>query len=1103
MAAIINDPEVKKLYPNSDEASKIKISYNLAPPIGVHMMNYTHLAKDPVLEAAQPPDISNHINCPCQAYKTSDSLEHKGHVVSTDPSFINDLRLKSMWLKGRKHRVQMHPEASLEGIKKGLQEFVSSAVKRLQIDEKEFAAWAGAIANAMEIKFTTMWNQSYSEKNTFLSKNGQAELQKLRSIMAICPVDKSSQDFGLCCRNLYLHELWHEIHSPHYEEAHMLENEDIWSKHAELSKKVHTRAVADHRYIYGSIKMHKTKIGFRWISGNHMNEVKENSTKTQPACSLSGPEAALGGVLRTCMKILEHKDGECRKKGYKRYWVVTNVDTVAAAIKIHKDKIKGSVFTRDFTRMYTSIPQERLIEKVLQPLREAFQWKSAETKIPFDDLRMDVKYEYNNHATAVFRHEGLSFKDIQELLEQVCTEVYFQQSAKGRIFRQKGGLPMGGKASAELANLYCYAIESAFIDWLISNDRMEEAKSWFNTWRYIDDMCGFGERKWEEMDYGMDHLDTTETHPTPTTPVAETVFLGMRIRTDPTGIHLTSEPKGRGWRWRPQRFIEFASCHTHYTKWYIYSSQLIRMSTITNSADAFFDGAIREAEALILRGFNKNAMNRAWTKYAYTRAKDFVLRTLLTRRFKAWVDEQDFSAAAEGDTEKKQALLQKRSEKNTRDLRCGLKALNAILSHIKKATVDHTVTDRAALELAKREEQLLYDKSVSSIRDCYHHPDGYYAIDVIINLIKEHAGIEVERAHGEELINLKGKIYLIASRNHYTCVIREEDGYWVEKDNGKTHPIVNLTHFLNARNAAGAVYRVGDQSTETRFDQKTTNGRERPTHSPAKEDESRGAEGKSPAPRKQKTDGNTFKPGEGQAYRDQTAPKPNQNKTTMAVNSTPIFGEEGNSFDFTATTEHQRNLIGAWRQGTRNSTPGKAAAAVYSMRNENTVPPSLGLGEPFHALLDNLTPDSMNSAPMSLDLLAHCSNGTAIDLVSQGSDAPPSEHSKSEPSESPAATPQNRVSQKSNISDAASVELFSQTSDAASVEPSSQRSNTSPSKDTHPERELNFEPTPERRSARISNPPVLFDVAQVQQDENARKKPEATKRYSPYPTGDP
>ena len=46
---------------------------------------------------------------------------------------------------------------------------------------------------------------------------------------------------------------------------------------------------------------------------------------------------------------------------------------------------------------------------------------------------------------------------------------------------------MGGKASAELANLYRLAIESAYTDKPMNNNRMEEAKSWFNTWRYIDD----------------------------------------------------------------------------------------------------------------------------------------------------------------------------------------------------------------------------------------------------------------------------------------------------------------------------------------------------------------------------------------------------------------------------------------------------------------------------------------------------------------------------------------------------------------------------------------------------------------------------------------
>ena len=73
--------------------------------------------------------------------------------------------------------------------------------------------------------------------------------------------------------------------------------------------------------------------------------------------------------------------------------------------------------------------------------------------------------------------------------------------------------------------------------------------------------------------------------------------------------------------------------------------------------------AIHEAQALILRGFNKNVLNRAWTKYAYTRAKDLVLRSSQTGRFKAWVDEQDFSATAESDIEKKQALWQRQSEK--------------------------------------------------------------------------------------------------------------------------------------------------------------------------------------------------------------------------------------------------------------------------------------------------------------------------------------------------------------------------------------------------------------------------------------------------------
>lgn len=104
-----------------------------------------------------------------------------------------------MWLKGRKHRVQMHPKVSFEGLKKGLQDFITSVVKRLHTEDQKISTWAATITHAMEAKFTHV---PCSEKSTFLSKSGQEEFQKLRRAMAICTVDKSAQDFGFWCRKL-------------------------------------------------------------------------------------------------------------------------------------------------------------------------------------------------------------------------------------------------------------------------------------------------------------------------------------------------------------------------------------------------------------------------------------------------------------------------------------------------------------------------------------------------------------------------------------------------------------------------------------------------------------------------------------------------------------------------------------------------------------------------------------------------------------------------------------------------------------------------------------------------------------------------------------
>ena len=163
-----------------------------------------------------------------------------------------------------------------------------------------------------------------------------------------------------------------------------------------------------------------------------------------------------------------------------------------------------------------------------------------------------------------------------------------------------------------------------------------------------------------------------------------------------------------------------------------------------------------------------------------------------------------------------------------------------------------------------------------------------------------------------------------------------------------------------------------------------------------------------------------------------------------------IFGEVGQGFTFAPKiVDKQQKMFLAWlaeqQDQTQTGTPGKASSEVQSMRNENILPPTLQ--RPFDDLMPNVTPQSKSSA----------------------------------------ATSQEMLSQKSNNSDAVSQDLLSQ------------KSNTSPSRHTNPERELAFE-TPERRSQRSSQPPPIFDVAQVQQEEKKKREAQPKKRSSPFPT---
>ena len=132
--------------------------------------------------------------------------------------------------------------------------------------------------------------------------------------------------------------------------------------------------------------------------------------------------------------------------------------------------------------------------------------------------------------------------------------------------------------------------------------------------------------------------------------------------------------------------------------------------------------------------------------------------------------------------------------------------------------------------------------------------------------------------------------------------------------------------------------------------------------------------GQSPAPRRQKTAFSIFQMGGGQACRDQTKPKRNQNQNHTPEKATaekemPIFGLIGpTGFTFAPKNSGQKTKrnptwLAKQQEQKQNSTPGKASSVVQNMQHENILPPSLQ--KLLDDLLQDITPQCKSSVATS------------------------------------------------------------------------------------------------------------------------------------------
>ena len=100
-----------------------------------------------------------------------------------------------------------------------------------------------------------------------------------------------------------------------------------------------------------------------------------------------------------------------------------------------------------------------------------------------------------------------------------------------------------------------------------------------------------------------------------------------------------------------------------------------------------------------------------------------------------------FSKAFPEDAEVRQQENAKRTQTKKQQLLCGLRAFNAILTHLGQPRDERDFMDNMSKDLVNQEMALIPGTSAKKIGDLYHDPRGYYAADVLHHAIRAHTGL--------------------------------------------------------------------------------------------------------------------------------------------------------------------------------------------------------------------------------------------------------------------------------------------------------------------------------------------------------------------------
>jgi hypothetical protein len=293
--------------------------------------------------------------------------------------------------------------------------------------------------------------------------------------------------------------------------------------------------------------------------------------------------------------------------------------------------------TGDFSTMYTTIPHEDLMERIQRCLDEAWTYQSGKEGTDKNELfvhwsptieRANWTVQRTEKGTVGESHSEhshtMSLDAIDGLVRFLVENTFLVNG--GQLRRQVVGIPMGTNCAPSMANLYLYSYECDFIDRVISTHGAEFAKSFHESYRFIDDTLSVHNPLWRE--YVSFTADQGGIYPRELTLNDTTVsstcvhFLGMEIVDHEGKLDVDVFDKRKEFPFDVRRYPHMCSLIPRSIPYGVFTGQLYRFSRICSRGQAFVRNALFVARTLYAQGCSKHVLRLKFHSFVTVHAVD-------------------------------------------------------------------------------------------------------------------------------------------------------------------------------------------------------------------------------------------------------------------------------------------------------------------------------------------------------------------------------------------------------------------------------------------------------------------------------------------------